>query len=518
MKNHRLFSTFLCCLFVLPLAALDKNMLTDWSTAGTSSYLPSGAKTILLTDVGGKADHVTDNSTAIQNALKSLNGNAGVIEIPSGTYLFKKTVSLPSNVIVKGQGSDKTVLSFNLNGSGDLFSVQGTLTNISTPVLSGTNKESKIINVQNAAGFSVGDVVLVKQTANSLLASNWAYNSFFQIAQITKISGNAISIDKSLRLDFSIANNPVIQKINPVHHVGIESLKIIRSDASSSQTSNIFLNYAANCWVKGVEMENANYAHITLQSTAYSTLSGNYLHDAFDYGSGGKGYGVVLQFGAGDNFIYDNIAKHLRHSFLLQAEANGNVIAYNYSFDPYWTEGWFPSNSAGDVVLHGNYPYANLFEGNIFQNLVIDNSHGINGPYNTFFRNRMENYGIVMNVNSGDNMNFLANEITGTGLLKGLYNISGNHTEIANNVRGELQSGTVTETSLINNNYSSKIGAPNVAGSWKNEAYIRNGQAVKTIVSVAKTAVNPETKAVTVKPKTVKKPKKKCCIKKKKKK
>jgi hypothetical protein len=49
------------------------------------------------------------------------------------------------------------------------------------------------------------------------------------------------------------------------------------------------------------------------------------------------------------------------------------------------------------MVLHGNYPFANLFEGNINQNTVIDNSHGKNGPYNTFFRNRSELWGVVMN-------------------------------------------------------------------------------------------------------------------------
>ncbi|MBK9792374.1 MAG: right-handed parallel beta-helix repeat-containing protein [Sphingobacteriales bacterium] len=515
---------YLFLLFVLlndlfPVLAVDANLKNEWSQSGSNYSVPATAKKISILEFGGKADNATDNSTALQNAIKSLNGNSGVIEIPAGNFLIKKTISIPSNILIKGKGSDKTILNFNLNGNGDLFSIQGNVTNISSPVLSGTVKGSSSIKVSNPAGFAIGDYVLVKQSANTLLESNWAYSSFFQIVKITKISGNEITISTSLHLDFPASNNPVLQKINPVQNTGIESLKIKRSDVTSGQTSNIFFNYAVNCWVKGVELENCNYAHITLQSSANTTISGNYLHDAFDYGSGGKGYGVVMQFGASDNFIFDNIAKHLRHSFLLQAAANGNVISYNYSYDPYWTEGWFPAASAGDVVLHGNYPYANLFEGNIFQNLVIDNSHGINGPYNTFFRNRIENYGIVMNGNSGDNMHFIANEITGSGLLKGLYNIEGSHTEIANNVKGSLQSGNVTESSLINKNYSSKIGAPNAVGSWKNEAYIRNGKAVKTIASNTTKSVSEtvsKTETTPVKTKTTKKLKKKCCVKKKK--
>ena len=505
--------------FSLSIFSIEKNYVSEWNNVGKASETNTTTKKISLTDFGLKTDNTSDNSIALQNAIKSLNGFAGIIEIPTGNFLFKKSVSVPSNILLRGQGSDKTILNFNLNGNADLFSIQGNTTNITSTILSGTTKDSKTITVNNSANFGIGDFALVKQSANSLLASDWSYNYFFQIVKITKINGNDISIEKPLRLDFPSSNKPVLQKINPVQHVGIESLKIKRIDATSAQTSNIFFNYAVNCWVKGVEMENCNYAHITLQSSANITVSGNYLHDAFDYGSGGKAYGVVLQFGASDNFIYDNIAKHLRHSFLLQAAANGNVIAYNYSYDPYWKQSWLPANAAGDIVLHGNYPYTNLIEGNIIQNLVIDNSHGINGPSNTFFRNRIENYGVVMNGNSGDNMNFLANEITGQGLLKGLFTLTGNQTAIANNIKGELQAGTVSETSLINKNYASKIGAPNTVGSWKNDAYIRNGKAVKTKVSKDKIETISETSLTNTASKTTtKKVKKKCCVKKKRKK
>jgi hypothetical protein len=515
MKRNSLIIISICLFYHS--FSIDKKIITDWNNIGASANMPTNSKKISIIDFGGKPDNITDNSIALQNSIKSFNGTPGIIEIPDGNFLFKKTIAIPSNILIKGKGSDKTILNFNLAGNGDLFSVQGNVTNTSSPILSGTTKDSKVINVANATGFTINDFVLVKQTANNLLSSNWAYNYFFQVAKITKINGNQITLENPLHLDFPATNNPVVQKINPVQNTGIESLKIKRSDATSGQTSNVFYNYAVNCWVKGVEFENCNYAHITLQSSANITISGNYLHDAFDYGSGGKGYGVVFQFGATDNFIYDNIAKHLRHSFLLQATSNGNVIGYNYSYDPYWTETWLPANSAGDIVLHGNYPYANLFEGNIIQNLVIDNSHGINGPHNTFFRNRIENYGVVMNGNSGDNMYFLANEISGSGLLKGLFTLTGNQTAIANNIKGDLQNGTVTEASLINKNYTSKIGAPNTVGSWKNDAYIRNGKAVKTIVSKDKITSIKDKDTTSASVNTTPKKIKKKCVKKRKK-
>lgn len=521
-----LFSSLflICC--VSTIHANSAYNTIDWSHSGAASTIPAEAKKISIIDFGGKADNITDNSPALSGAIKSANGAYTIIHIPAGNYLFKKTIVIPSNIVIQGDGSDKTILQFNLNGKGDLFSIQGKPDNKNTtPIVSGSNKNSKIIRVQNSTGFSVGDYAQIKQTANQLLASDWAYNYFFQIVKITKINANEISFEQPLRLDFPNANQPILQKINPVQQVGIEALKIKRLDATSEQTSNLFFNYAVNCWVNGVESENTNYAHITLQSSAFNTISGNYIHDAFNYGDGGKGYGVVLQFGASDNFIYDNIAKHLRHSFLLQATANGNVIAYNYSYDNYWTQGLFPSNSSGDIVLHGNYPYSNLFEGNIIQNLVVDNSHGINGPDNIFFRNRIENYGIVMNGNSGNGMYFIANEITGSGLLKGLYSISGNQTEIANSIKGTVQKGNVSENTLIEKKYSSKIGTPNTVNSWVNDAYNRNNSSIKTRViknintTSSNTSVieNKKEDTATVTP-SVKKEKKKCCMLKRKKK
>ena len=92
----------------------------------------------------------------------------------------------------------------------------------------------------------------------------------------------------------------------------------------------------------------------------------------------------MLHFTTNECLVEDNIFNHLRHSMILQAGANGNIFSYNYSYDPYWTGVFFPANSAGEIVLHGNWPYANLFEGNDVGNIVIDNSHDANGPHNTF--------------------------------------------------------------------------------------------------------------------------------------
>jgi hypothetical protein len=86
------------------------------------------------------------------------------------------------------------------------------------------------------------------------------------------------------------------------------------------------------------------------------------------------GYGIALYFHTSDCLIEDNIFRNLRHSLSFQCGANGNVVGYNYSRDPNRSE--FPANYGADISMHGHYSYANLFEGNIVQNIQLDQTWG----------------------------------------------------------------------------------------------------------------------------------------------
>ena len=201
----------------------------------------------------------------------------------------------------------------------------------------------------------------------------------------------------------------------------------------------------------------------------------------------------MVHYGSGECLVQNNIFDNLRHSMILQAGANGNVFAYNYSQNPFWTGVSGPSNAAGDLVLHGNYTYTNLLEGNIVQNIVIDDSHGINGPFNTFFRNRAELFGLFMNNNpASSQQNFIGNEITNNGLLYGMYNLEGtDHFEFGNNDYGTiLPPGTssLAESSLFLTEVPDyldeaawpPIGIPNELDENSNAAKNRYAQDKKT--------------------------------------
>ena len=284
------------------------------------------------------------------------------------------------------------------------------------PVAAGYTIHSAQLVVSN------GDVNLLRSQAiyaeihednvPEMNASTWARKTVGQFLHITTVTGNTLILERPLRITYETALHPEIRKITPVTDVGIENLRLERLAAGTSEQRHnlmtILFDYAARCWVRGVESANGFGGHIGVWHSTQISITGCYIHHAHDYGGGGAGYGVRLEYETGECRVEDNIFEHLRHSMLMQIGANGNVLGYNYSCEPTRTE--FPSEVSSDIVLHGNYPYANLIEGNICQHIWIDDSHGANGPLNTFFRNRAEAYGFTITDRTASNQNIVGNE------------------------------------------------------------------------------------------------------------
>lgn len=427
------------------------NVKLDWQRAGyPGDTIPSYSLVKDILTFGGDNTGLVANDAALANAISSLGGADGVIYFPTGNYLFNSGINLRSGLILRGAGSVNTTLTFDLGAaSGELIVVQGSA-GASTYVTAPVQQFSKKVTVTDPGIASIGDFVKVYQDNESgLINDSWADNTVGQISYLKSKSGNVFTFYSRHRRGIALSGAPVAQKLNMVKGVGIECLKIKRidSDPVANQTSNIYFNYAAFCWVKGIESDSANFAHISILNSSNIEITGSYFHGAFSYGGGGSGYGVVCHLTTGDCLIENNIFKHLRHAMLLQAGTNGNICAYNYSLQPTRTE--LPSDAAQDIVLHGNYAYANLFEGNIAQNIGGDASHGINGPTNVFFRNRAEFYGISFSSGSGDSSVVIYNEVTGTGnstvfpfLPKGNLVTSGTNTIASKNYR-VLSSGFV---------------------------------------------------------------------------
>lgn len=416
---------------------LPASRSSDWTLAGLTDVAAEGIIKVDVTDFGADPSGSISASDAVSAAMASLNDGPGVIYFPEGTYLLDQAIILADSVVLRGEGADHTVLEFDLGGSGDLIQIIGNWGGNPDTLVSSADMGDIEIEMTDASHWQVGDMARLHKDDNDLVHDSWAFYSVAQIVRIVDINGNVLTLDQPLRTDFPLSRYSALRKIHGKERVGIECLKIKRLDATTSQSKNIHFRYATECWVRGVESDQCNFGHVVIDASSHVEVTGSAFHHAFDYGGGGKAYGVVLHGSASLCLVENNIFYHLRHSMLLQSGANGNVLSFNYSTDPFWTS--FPNNSAGDLVCHGNYPFSNLFEHNIIQNIIIDNSHGANGPFNTFLRNRAELYGLVMTATNSPSQNYLGNEITGTGFGQGNYTLQGaDHFEYGNSDNGTI--------------------------------------------------------------------------------
>lgn len=451
----------------------------DWSNAGYRGVIPQPANIVDVANFGATGNGITNDYPAVLSAIQSLSGQQGVVYFPSGIYKLSSTINVPDSIIIRGAGADSTTLLFDFNNAvANCINISNGQATAFDTLTSGYTKDSYALILNNASQYSIGDYVEVRQN-NGTWDTNpvyWADNSVGHIAKVIAVSNDTVFIDEALRLDFDVALFPVIRKINLRKECGLECFKLMRADtAAPSVNFGVYFYGATNCWIRGVESVKSIGAHFWAELSSHITISGCYIHECIEYtGSNTRGYGIGFAVHACANLVEDNILRHLRHAMMVKQGANGNVFSYNYSFEP--TRSEFPTNYGGDISLHGHYPFANLFEGNIAQNCMIDQSWGPSGPFNTFFRNRIELYGIVMSSGTvqSNGQNFVGNDVPNTGLFMGLYNLTGsNHVQHGNRVKGNITpagTGTLNDTSYyltqqplfwnISNSYPS-IGIPN---------------------------------------------------------
>ncbi len=410
---------------------------TDWALAGNTTQISASDNSISILDYGADATGVAPSNAAYAAAIATLNGAAGTILFPEGQYYFTSELLVPDSVFLQGESS-ASILKFDLGNTGDLIRMAGSISANPIFLSQAASRGTSSIVIDDASSFVAGDLIRLAMTDNDLMFSDWAYGQLGQIVEITSIEDNNLTLADPLNTYYPMSRAPKVFKVTPVRAAGVECLSIIRADAADLQASNINIRAAFNCVVRNVHSTFCAFAHVELNVSAHITVQGCYFNQAIGYGSGGRGYGVMLQETSSFNHVQNNIFDRLRHSMIAQSGANGNVFSYNFSRDPYWTDVSLPTNSAGDLVMHGNYPYMNLAEGNTVQHIVVDASHGINGPMNTFFRNRSQLYGFFSDSGTPtDSMNLIGNETTNMGFLMGNFIVNGaGHLNHGNNVRG----------------------------------------------------------------------------------
>ena len=366
--------------------------------AGVEGGIPSVPAVASVTDFGAVANDGVDDTDAFVLALSSLGGNTGAVSIPAGEFHLSATLQMPSGAVLRGAGADETTLTLNHSGHG--FAVYGwgegtseaTAANGYPTILSGAVTGSRTITLDDASGFEVGDGIELVQAYDPSVHEtdpnwnqSWAKRLIGQFSEVTAKSGNQLTLSEAIRKDMDLNLGAWAAPVNYASQIGFEDFHVTRTD--TSETYIFYVKRASNVWAKGIHSQYARKGHFYFSLSRRVEVRDCWIEYASDYGSGGHGYGVQILNRTIGALVVNNVFNHLRHSMMLHLGANGNVLAYNYSKDPYQDEsaGWVPP----DISLHGHYAYSNLIESNIVAEIGAGDYWGPIGPDNVMFRNQI---------------------------------------------------------------------------------------------------------------------------------
>ena len=369
--------------------------------ADVATVCPSSAPSV--ESFGAVGDGQTDDAAAFQAAIDAAAPGTA-IRIPAGTYRIQEGLTIDKGVVLCGEGPAQSRLEFDTSDNG--IQVVKYDRGDWIDVTSGHTKGSTVLTLQDASAFSVGDHGQIKQTNNwddmdpegVWRVASWVPDDCVgQLFEVVAVSGNTVTIEPPLHLDFEDAYDPVVRRLGLIEGVGLQGLYLHRS--STGDAATVSMRYAVRSWMRDCESDTTSTVHFGLSESLWCEIRDSYFHHSYDYGGGGHGYGASLATHATANLVENNVFEHLRHSMMVQVGATGNVFGYNYSVDRY-TDG----GQLCDISLHGHWPNMNLFEANTVEELDVSDYWGSCGPGNTFFRLRTTSEGIqIMDYSHGQN-------------------------------------------------------------------------------------------------------------------
>ena len=390
---------------------LPAERIADWAVAGVWENGVKGipVRNVVFCDVRtsipgsglvAAGDGVRDDTAALQAAL-DLCPAGQVVYLPQGVYRISGTLAVRDGIVVRGDGPERTrivqysaehiLLIEGLGASGD---------DTATRVVSGFQRGSDTVEVDDSGGFEVGDAVTLDEFNDPEVVTpkgeggtcDWCgrqegSRAMAETLLVKAKNGSSLTFNRALYFDYKSIFLPQLYKASeaPVRHAGIEDLAIEMA-AGSGEGAGIVMSYCVHCWVRNVETVNIPYKHIEMEWGAY----GNEVRDSYIHGTprydGDHGYGINIHCYASDNLVENNILYSLHTGVVIGgAGGAGNVVGYNYmERTEHHQPNWFQYH----IGSHGAHTCMNLWEGNVAGKVQFDAYWG-SGSHHMVFRNHL---------------------------------------------------------------------------------------------------------------------------------
>lgn len=168
----------------------------------------------------------------------------------------------------------------------------------------------------------------------------------------------------------------------PIKGVGIEEMTISRGDNGNL----LFLN-AAYSWARRIESTKWLGEGVRFERSFRGELRDSYVHTPVYFEPGGGSYNIVMDNGASEILIENNISRDADKVIVARGAGPGSVVGYNYLDDGHIgsNTGWQETGLGASHYLGSHHV---LFEGNWAFNADNDKTHG-NANTHTYFRNHL---------------------------------------------------------------------------------------------------------------------------------
>jgi len=201
---------------------LDPSRAINWSAVGIPGGIPSRQTACATLSAATYGNGSTDATAAIQAALNRCPSGQTVL-LSAGSFLIASSLTVPSNVTLRGAGASQTIL--NIKGSGYAAIVLGSKgaapsINSSSAISAGAGQGSTNLVVNSASGISPGSYLMITELNDpSIPVSSmgvegnctWCDSGIGwngtrvagQIVEVTAINGKTIAINPPLYANYT---------------------------------------------------------------------------------------------------------------------------------------------------------------------------------------------------------------------------------------------------------------------------------------------------------------------------
>lgn len=386
--------------------------------AGREDGVPDWPEGQSVTAFGARSGDGDDDSAAFQAAIDAADPGAAVT-VPPGHFRLERSLRMRSGVTLRGAGPGASTLELAHGGDGVVFrGPEEPDTPVWVRAEAGLSAGSRQLTVADASAFAGGGFALIRQDndadrmyTRASWRRSWAQAVVGQVLRIEAVAGDTLTLAEPLNITFNPALQPRVRPLAVIRDAGLEGVRLSRR--ADNDAYAVVIDRGAGIWVADIVSERAARSHVLATRSYRCEIRHSRFDDASDHGPGGHGYGVYLADQTSACLVEDNLFRRLRHAMVVSRGANGNVFGYNLSRQP-WAEGGF---APPDISVHGHFPFANLFEGNVVQSAFVSDYWGPSGPANLFFRNRIERGDLVVHDHSD------YQRIIGNRLVRGVVRI-----------------------------------------------------------------------------------------------